>query len=264
MTNIHPSAVVSNKAKIGDNVEIGPFSVIKDDVVIGNDTIIGPSVLIANGSRLGIGCKIHKGAVLGTIPQDLKFGNEKTYLEVGDGTTIREYATLNRGTNHSIYTRVGKNCFLMSYSHIAHDCQIGNNVVIANSVNMAGHVIIEDNVGIGGMTAIHQFVHIGEHCFIGGLSGVSKDVPPYILAKGDPTIFYNLNFVGLRRKGFNNKTIKSIKSAFHIIYNENLLLKEAIKKIENEIEHLPQIEHLVTFLKESERGIIRISKDENK
>ncbi len=263
MADIHHSALVSGKAEIGNNVKIGPFTIIEDDVIIGDDTIIGPHVLIADGARLGKKCKIHNGAVLGTIPQDLKFGNEKTYLEVGDGTTVREYATLNRGTNHIIYTRVGKNCFLMAYSHIAHDCQIGNNVVIANSVNMAGHVIIEDHVGIGGMTAIHQFVHIGEHCFIGGLSGVSKDVPPYVLAKGDPTLFYNLNFIGLRRKGFDNKTIKTIKSAFRIIYNENLLLKEALHKIDKELEHLPQIEHLLKFLGNSERGIIRTSKDEN-
>jgi len=257
MSQIHPTAIVSNKAEIGNNVTIGPFSIIEDDVTIGDNTTINSNVLIANGARLGKNCIIHKGAVLGTVPQDLKFGDEKTYLEVGDGTTIREYATLNRGTEHSVYTRVGKNCFLMSYSHIAHDCQIGNNVVIANSVNMAGHVIIEDHVGIGGMTAIHQFIHIGEHSFIGGLLRINKDIPPYILATGVPTRFAGLNAVGMRRKGFDRKAISLIKNAYKIVYEENLLLKEAIKKINNDLENIPQIKHLAKFLNESERGIIR-------
>ncbi len=257
MVEIHPTAIVSNKAEIGEDVTIGPFSIIEEDVIIGDNTSINSHVLIANGSRLGKKCIIHKGAVLGTDPQDLKFENEKTFLEVGDGTTVREYATLNRGTTHSIYTRVGKNCFLMAYSHIAHDCQIGNHVVIANSVNMGGHVVIEDYVGIGGMTAIHQFVHIGEHCFLGGLLRVNKDIPPYILATGVPTRFAGLNAVGMRRKGFDKKTINLLKNAYKIIYEENLLLKEAIEKINNNIENIPQIKHLVKFLNESDRGIIR-------
>jgi UDP-N-acetylglucosamine acyltransferase len=242
---------------LDENVKVGPFSIIEDDVIIGSDTRIDSSVLIADGTRLGKGCKIHKGAVLGSDPQDLKFGNEKTFLEVGDETTVREFATLNRGTEHSIYTRVGKKCLIMAYVHIAHDCQIGNNVVIANAVNMAGHIIIEDNVGIGGMTAIHQFVHIGEHAFVGGFLRVNKDIPPYILANGSPVKFTGLNLIGMRRKGFDKDAIKKLKIAYKFLYEENLLTKEAVAKINSEIEAIPQIQHLTKFINESERGIIR-------
>jgi UDP-N-acetylglucosamine acyltransferase len=257
MADIHPTAIVSPKAQLGENVTVGPFSIIEEDVIIGAGTRIDSSVLIASGARIGKKCKIHKGAVLSSVPQDLKFNNEKTFLEIGDGTTVREFATLNRGTDHSIYTRVGKNCLIMAYVHIAHDCQIGNNVVIANAVNMAGHIIIEDNVGIGGMTAFHQFVHIGEHAFVGGMLRVNKDVPPYILANGAPVKFTGLNLIGMKRKGFDKKTLDALKNAYKIIYDENLLVKEAIERIENELESIPQIEHLLQFLKESERGIIR-------
>jgi UDP-N-acetylglucosamine acyltransferase len=254
---IHNSAQVSTKAEIGQNVQIGPFTVIEDDVIIGNSTEIGSNVMIASGAIIGEKCKIFHGAVLSTVPQDLKFENEKTTLEIGNNTTIREYATLNRGTADHWKTVVGDNCLLMAYSHIAHDCTIGNNVIIANSVNMAGHVTIEDFVGIGGMVPIHQFVKIGKHTFIGGGFRVPKDVPPYILAMGEPLRYAGLNTIGLQRRGFSTETLQEIKKAYRIFYRSNLTVENAIKKIESDLQQIDEVQELVRFLKSCERGIIR-------
>jgi UDP-N-acetylglucosamine acyltransferase len=210
---IHPTALVHPRAELGDGIEIGPYSIIEDDVIIGNNCKIQSHVYIDSGTRLGEGIKISKGAVLGTAPQDLKYKGEKTYLEVGEGTAIREFATLNRGTDYSYKTVVGKNCFLMAYCHIAHDCIIGNNVIISNAVNMAGHVEIDEYVGIGGLTAIHQFVKIGQHCFVGGGLRVQKDIPPYILAMGEPMQYGGVNHVGLSRRGFSLEVLREIKGS---------------------------------------------------
>jgi len=257
LVEIHPTAVVHPEAKLGVEVKIGPYAIIEKEVSIGDGSQIGPHAVIASGATLGKNCRVFKGAVIATEPQDLKFSNEKTFVEIGDNTTIREFATVNRATSHSYYTRVGSNCLLMAYSHVAHDCQIGNFCTIANSVNMAGHVIIGDYVGIGGLTAIHQFVHIGDYSFIGGGLRVSQDVPPYILAAGEPIRFAGLNAVGLRRRGFTREQLNLLKQAYHIVYRENLKLKEAIQKIEQTLEQTAEIQKIVEFLKQSERGIIR-------
>lgn len=257
MVEIHPTAIVDPDAQLGVDVKIGPYAIIEKEVTIGDGSQIGPHAVVANGATLGKNCRVFKGAVIATEPQDLKFANEKTFVEIGDNTTIREFATVNRATSHSYYTRVGNNCLLMAYSHVAHDCQIGNFCTIANSVNMAGHVIIGDYVGIGGLTAIHQFVHIGAHSFIGGGLRVSQDVPPFILAAGEPIRFAGLNAVGLRRRGFTREQLDLLKQAYHIIYRENLKLKEAIQKIEQTLEQTPEVQLIVEFLKQSERGIIR-------
>ncbi|APF19359.1 acyl-ACP--UDP-N-acetylglucosamine O-acyltransferase [Caldithrix abyssi] len=257
MVEIHPTAIVDPKAQLGADVKIAPYAVVEKDVVIGDGTQIGPHAVIANGARMGKNCRVFTGAVISTEPQDLKFADEKTFVEIGDNTTIREFATVNRATSHSYYTRVGSNCLLMAYSHIAHDCQIGNFCTIANSVNMAGHVIIGDYVGIGGLTAIHQFVHIGDHAFIGGGLRVSQDIPPFILAAGEPIRFAGLNAVGLRRRGFSREQLDLMKKAYHIVYRENLRLKEAIERIEQSLELTAEVKKIVEFLKNSERGIIR-------
>jgi UDP-N-acetylglucosamine acyltransferase len=254
---IHDSAIVHPNAILGDDVQIGPFSIIEEDVVIKQGTKIGSHVLIASGTRLGKQCEVFHGAVLGTIPQDLKFSGEKTTLEIGDNNTIREYATLNRGTADRKKTVIGNNCFLMAYSHIAHDCVIGNNVIIANAVNMAGHVVIEDFAGVGGLTPIHQFVRIGKHSFIGGGLRVPKDVPPFTLAMGEPLQFGGLNSVGLKRRGFTSETLSVIKSAYRFIYRQGLNLEEALDKIELELEPLEEAKYIVSFFRESERGVIR-------
>ncbi len=256
MVEIHPTAVVSDKAELGTHVVVGPYAVIEDDVIIGDGCQIGPHVYVHSGTRLGQRVRVEKGAVLGTDPQDLKYGGEKTYLEIGDDTTIREFATLNRGTDFHYKTVVGKNCFLMAYVHVAHDCIIGDNVVIANSVQMAGHVEIDDFAGIGGLTAIHQFVRIGKHCFVGGGLRVTKDVPPYVLAMGDPIRYGGTNFVGLKRRGFSSETLRLIKRAYRTVYQSNLKLRDAIQTLKNEFPEQEEIHEIVSFLEKSERGII--------
>lgn len=254
---IHNSAVVHPKSIIGENVKIGPFAVIEEEVTIGDNCEIGSASLIASGTTLGSGCRVFHGAVLGTIPQDLKFEGEKSFLEIGNDTTIREFATLNRGTKDRWKTIVGDNCLLMAYSHTAHDCQLGNNVVIANSVNMAGHVTIEDYVGVGGMSPIHQFVRIGMHTFIGGGLRIHKDVPPYILAMGEPLRYGGLNRVGLTRRGFSDESLSLMKEAYRIIYQLNLTVKDALQKVEDEVEPIAEVQNILSFFRESERGVIR-------
>lgn len=257
MSRIHKTAVVHPGADIADDVEIGPFTVVEDDVIIGKGTKISSNVLLASGTRLGERCRIFNGAVLGTEPQDLKFGGEKTTLEIGNETTIREFATLNRGTTDHWKTVVGNNCLLMAYTHVAHDCTLGNNIILANSVNMAGHVTIEDYVGIGGLTPIHQFVRIGKHTFVGGGLHAAKDIPPFILAVDIPMRYGGLNVIGLKRRGFEPATLESLKKAYRIIYRSKLLLKDALKKIEDEIEPISEIKDLLGFYRNSERGVIR-------
>jgi UDP-N-acetylglucosamine acyltransferase len=257
LAEIHKTAIVEKSAELAEDVSVGPYTIIEGDVRIDSGTQIGPHVLLASGTRIGKNCRVSNGAVLGTQPQDLKFAGEKTTLEIGNNTTIREFATLNRGTTDHWKTVIGENCLLMAYSHVAHDCTIGNNVIIANSVNLAGHVTIDDFVGIGGVTPIHQFVHIGKHAFIGGGFRVPKDIPPFILAMGEPLRFGGLNTVGLKRRGFSEDLLARIKKAYRIIYNSKLLLVDALKKIEDEIEPVEEITYLVSFFRDSERGVIR-------
>ena len=253
---IDSRAIVHKNAEIGKNVKIGPFSIIENNVIIRDNTQIGANVYIASGTRIGKKCEIYHNAVLGTIPQDLKFSGEETTLEIGDGTIIREFASLNRGTKHSGKTIVGNDCFLMMYVHIAHDCIIGNNVIIANATNMAGHVEIHDYANISGLCPIHQFVRIGKHTFISGGCRVLKDVPPYILASGDPLSYAGINIVGLTRKGFSKEVISNLKNVYKIIYKMDLNVTQAIEKIKSELEIIPEISDILDFIEKSERGII--------
>ena len=257
MLKIHPTAIVHPGAELGTGVEVGPYTIIEDDVIIGDECKIQSHVYIDSGARLGRDIHISKGAVLSTAPQDLKYKNEKTYLEVGDGTVIREFATLNRGTDYSFKTIVGKNCLLMAYSHVAHDCIIGNNVIISNAVNMAGHVEIGDFTGIGGLTAIHQFVKIGQHTFIGGGLRIPKDIPPYILVMGEPIRYGGVNHVGLSRRGFSSEVLLEIKRAYKIFYFRNLTKNEALQQMRGELKPFPEIETIIEFIERSERGIVR-------
>ncbi len=257
LANIHPTAIVDSAAELAADVTVGPYTVIEGDVIVDSGTQIAAHVLLASGTRIGKNCQIYNGAVLGSQPQDLKFGGEKTTLEIGNNTTIREFATLNRGTTDHWKTVVGNNCLLMAYSHVAHDCTIGNHVILANSVNLAGHITIDDFVGIGGVTPIHQFVRIGKHAFIGGGLRVPKDIPPYVLAMGEPIRFGGLNSIGLKRRGFSEELLANIKKAYRFIYQSNLLLVDALKKIEDEIEPVEEITYLVSFFRGSERGVIR-------
>ena len=229
--NIHSTAIISPKAHLGNNITVGPFSIIEDDVNIGDDCVIGPNVVIYNGARLGKEIKIFQGASISNRPQDLKFADEETLFEIGDGTTIREFATLHRGTIESGISKVGKNCLLMAYTHVAHDCKIGDNVILANLVQLGGHVEIDDWVIIGGASVVHQFVKIGKHVMIGGGYRVPSDVPPYILAAGEPLKYSGLNSVGLRRRGFSNEEIQKIKDIYTIIYGKKYNLSQAKENI---------------------------------
>jgi UDP-N-acetylglucosamine acyltransferase len=256
MTTIDPRAVVSPKANLGENVTVGPFAVIEDDVVVGSGTTIGSHALLATGTRVGRDCRIHHGAVLGTQPQDLKFHGEVTTLDVGDATTIREYATLNRGTADRGRTTVGSHCFIMSYAHVAHDCSVGNHVILANSVNMAGHVVIEDYVVIGGLVPIHQFVRVGRHAMIGGGFRVAKDVPPYILAGHEPLAFQGLNIVGLKRRNFSAQTLDALQQAYNTLYHSQMNVSQALGKIKSDERACDEVRHVVEFIEKSKRGII--------
>ena len=254
--NINSHAIVSPKAQLGENITVGPFTIIEDDVIIGSGTSIASNVLLANGTRIGKECRIHHGAVLGTIPQDLKFHGESTTLEIGDHNVIREYATLNRGTRECLKTIVGSHCYFMAYSHVAHDCTVGNYVILANSVNMGGHVLIEDHAVIGGIVAIHQFSLVGAHAMVGGGFRITKDVPPYVLAGSEPLTFKGLNVVGLRRQNFTNEKIELLDKAYHLIYHSNMNVSQAIAKIKAEFQMTDEVKHLVEFIEKSKRGII--------
>jgi UDP-N-acetylglucosamine acyltransferase len=254
---IHPTAIIESGAVIGKNVTIGPFTFINTDVVIGDNCEIGSHVVLRTGTRLGNECKVLHHAIIGEVPQDLKFGGEVTTAEIGDRTVIREFATVNRGTKAHGKTLIGSDCLIMAYVHLAHDCIVGNNVVIANASNMAGHVEIQDWVIIGGMVGIHQFVKIGQHSLIGGHYRVIKDVPPYIIAAGEPLKFEGLNHIGLRRRGFSSESIKNLKHAYTLIYNSPYNVSDAIKKILEEGTQSPEVQNVIAFIKTSERGIIR-------
>jgi len=255
-TFIHPTAIIDPDAQLGLNVQVGPYSIVENDVHIGDETQIDSHVLIAAGSRLGAGCKIFKGAVVGTAPQDLKFGGEDSKLVIGDRTIIREFCTLNRGTAHGgMLTKVGNDCFLMAYVHIAHDCEIGNHVILANSISMAGHIEIDDYVSIGGMSVIHQFVKIGCHAFIGGWSRIAQDVPPYILATGETVKYYGPNSIGLKRRGFSDEQIRIIKKAYRFIYGSKLNLKQAVSAIHSDMEITEEVKVILDFIECSDRGL---------
>lgn len=255
-STIDSRAAISPKAQLGGNVTVGPFAVIEDDVVIGEGTTIGAHAMIYSGSRVGRGCRIFNGASIGGPPQDLKYKGEITYLEIGDRTVVREFVTLNRATSESGVTRIGSDCLLMAYTHAAHDCQIGNHVILANCASLGGHVILGDWVIIGGLTPVHQFVHVGEHAMIGGGFRVSKDVPPFVLAGQEPLGFERLNLLGLRRRGFSDAAISSLDQAFRILYKSNLNVSQAIQRIRQEVELVPEVQRLLDFVANSKRGII--------
>lgn len=254
--NVHSTAIVDPKAELAENVEVGPYTIIEADVHIDVGTKIGPHALIAGGARLGKEVIIHNGAVVATVPQDLKFKGESSLAIIGDRTVVREFATINRGTEVLGQTSIGADCLLMAYSHVAHDCVIEDKVLLANSVNLAGHILIEEQVGIGGIVPVHQFVRIGKHAFIAGGTRVPKDVPPYILAANEPLRFAGLNSVGLRRRGFSSETIAAIKTAYKLIYLSDLNVTQGIVRIRDEMELIPEIQHIIDFIEGSERGII--------
>lgn len=254
---IHSTAIVDKTAELAAGVEVGPFTIIGGEVKIGDGCKIASHVLIDNGTILGKNCHIHHGAVVGTIPQDLKFRGEKTILRMGDNNIVREYATLNRGTEERGETTIGSGCLFMAYSHVAHDCVIGNNVILANCVNFAGHVRIGDSAIIGGLVPVHQFVHVGEHAIIGGGYRVPKDVCPYSMVAGNPLKTTGLNLVGLKRRGFSAEAIRILKQAFKLLFFSKLNTTQALEAIESSVEASPEVLKLIEFVRKSERGITK-------
>lgn len=254
--HIDSHAVVSQRARLGENVVVSPFVVIEDDVVVGDGTWIGSAAVLYNGARVGKECKIFNGASIAGPPQDLKYKGEPTLLEIGDNTVVREFVTLNRATVESGVTRIGRQCLLMAYTHVAHDCQLGNNVILANCASLGGHVRLDDWVIIGGLTPVHQFVHVGEHSMIGGGFRVAKDVPPYILAGSDPLSFERLNIVGLRRRGFSENAIITLEQAYRLLYKSGLNVSQAVQRIKEDVESTPEVKKVLDFIGTSTRGII--------
>lgn len=254
---IHPLAYIHPDANLATNVKVDPFSVIHPNVHVGDGTWIGSNVTIMEGARIGKNCRIFPGAVIAAIPQDKKYAGEKTIVEIGDNCTIREFVTINRGTIDKGKTVLGDHCLIMAYCHIAHDCIVGPNCILSNNTQLAGHVIIGEWVSIGGMCAIHQFVKIGQHAFLSGGSLVGKDVPPYIKAGRNPLSYGGVNSVGLKRRGFNLQQINGILDVYRCIYNKGMNTSQALEFIEEELPASDERDEILTFIRESGRGIIK-------
>lgn len=248
---IHPNA------KLGVNVTVEPFAYIDDNVEIGDNSYIMSSANIRSGARLGKNCHVFPNAVIGAIPQDLKYKGEDTLAVVGDNTTVRECATINKGTAAKGRTVVGNNCLLMAYSHVAHDCIIKDNVIIGNATQLAGEVEVYDNAILSGGTLVHQFTRIGEHVMIQGGTRLGKDIPPYVIAGREPVTYAGINLIGLRRHGFATERINLIQEVYRQIYQSGLNFTDSIKKIEEEVELTEEVAKIVQFIKESPRGIVR-------
>jgi UDP-N-acetylglucosamine acyltransferase len=257
MIEIHPTAIISPKAKLGNNVSVGPYSIIHDDVEIGNDCKIDSHVVLYNGTRIGNRVKIFQGSSVANVPQDLKFGNETSYFYIGDDTQIREFVTLHRGTHATGKSVIGKNCLLMAYCHIAHDCVVGDDVIMANSSHLGGHCEIEDWVIIGGVTGIHQFSKVGAHAMIGSSSKIVSDVPPYLIVNGVPARYFGVNKTGLRRRGFTPEQLENIKEAYRLLYSAGLTYSDAKEKIFAKLGEKEVIKNILGFIDQSTRGIVR-------
>jgi UDP-N-acetylglucosamine acyltransferase len=254
---ISPLANVSPKARIGKNVTIEPFATIYEDVEIGDDTFIHPNAVIYPDTIIGKGCKIFPGAVIGIINQDLKYRGEKSNTVIGDNTTIREFATIHKGTADRMTTKVGNNCLIMAYTHLGHDCLVGNNVIIANNGSLAGHITIEDHVILEGVVAAQQFVNIGAHAFVAGASLVRKSIPPYIRVAREPLQYIGVNSIGLTRRGFSKDTIREIEDIYRIIFVRGHNISNALDIVEKEIPVTPIRDEILGFIRRQEDGIVK-------
>lgn len=254
---VHPAAFVDPGAQLGARVEIGPGAVIGPDVTIGDDTRVGSHALVTGWTRVGRRCRLHHGAVLGSPPQDLKYAGERSYLEVGDGTEIREYATLNLATEPGATTRVGRNCLLMAYSHVAHNCHLGDHIILANIVQLAGYVTVEDWAIVGGGSLIHQFVRIGCHAMIGGMSRITQDVAPYVKAAGSPPRLIGINSVGLERRGVPADVRGALERSYRVLFRDGRGAAEAVTVLRRDFDRVDEVEHLARFVETSVRGITR-------
>lgn len=256
---IHPTAVIDERAQIGENVRIGPYSIIRENVRIGENAVIGPHVVVEPYTTIGKNCTIFQFASVGGIPQDLKFQGEETFVEIGDNTVIREFVTINRGTGlGGGLTKIGNDSLLMAYSHVAHDCILGHHAIMANCATLAGHVTLGDYVTVGGLTAIQQFVRIGDFVYIGGHCGVRNDIPPYTKASGEDRVkLLGIDTIKLGRCGFSEEAIRTLKKAYRILFRSKMTIKKALEQVESEVEQIPEVVNLVNFIKASKQGITR-------
>ena len=262
---VHPSAIVAPGVELGEGVQVGPYAIIEDHVSIGEGTRIDAHAVIKNYTRMGKNNHIHSHALVGGDPQDLKYHGEETWLELGDSNTIREFATLHRGTaGGGGITRVGSENLCMAYTHIAHDCQLGNGIVMSNGATLGGHVQVDDFAIIGGLSAVHQFCHIGLHAFVGGMTGVPQDLPPWMLAAGSRALVHGPNMVGLRRAGANREMVRAFKQAFRLVWRSELSRAEALETLEKEFSSMSEVIDFIDFVRNSERGICPAEKNSEK
>jgi UDP-N-acetylglucosamine acyltransferase len=255
--DIHPTAIIHPMAKLGAGVKIGPYSVIGEHVELGDECEVGSNVLIDGRTTIGKKNRFFHGASIGTIPQDLKYTGDITYVEIGDNNTFREFVTVNSATNEGEKTVVGSDCLIMAYAHVAHNCVVGNEVILANSVNLAGHVFVDDFATVGGVTPVHQFVRIGKYAFIGGGSRVERDVPPFIKVAGNPLRVYGINGIGLDRRGFSPERCSMIKQMFKLLYKSDLNVAQCVQQLKEGEFADPDRKIFVEFLEASERGITK-------
>jgi UDP-N-acetylglucosamine acyltransferase len=253
---IHPSAIISRDAELGDGIRIGPYALVGPGCMVGDGCVIAPHAVLDRNAKLGRNVKVGIGSIVGGDAQDLKYAGEETFVEIGDDTQLREYVTVNRGTTQSWKTTVGRNCYLMSYSHVAHDCHVGDGVIISNASHLGGHVTVEEKAIISGVSAVHQFGMVGKYAFVGGCSRVTKDVPPYVKAAGNPVKLYGLNTVGLQRNGFPEDVIRELKRAYRLFFKSELNLSQAKARAESELRQIPEIVEFLHFFERSERGAV--------
>jgi len=257
-TKIHATAIVDSRAELDSHVEVGPFCIIQGGVRIKKGSRLLSNVIVEGHTEIGENCTIHPFSSIGFPPQDMKYKNEPTRLVIGDHNIIREYSTIHRASvGGDGLTAIGDNNFMMAYVHIAHDCKIGSNVIMANAATLAGHVVIEDHAVIGGLVAIHQFTRIGRYAMVGGFSGIGQDIPPYMVASGARAKLFGPNTIGLKRHGFSDATINSIKKAYKILFREKRTLKDALKRIQEDLPATQEIKLLIEFIEKNKRGICR-------
>lgn len=253
---IHATAQVSADAKLGENVQVGPFAIVEGGVEVGEGTVVGAHAMLTGYTEIGNNCNIYPYASLGTPPQDVAFVEAPTRLVIGEETTIREFVSINRGTEKGGgITRVGRNNYIMAYCHIAHDCLLGDHVVMVNAASLSGHVEVGDFAVLSAYTGVIQYVRIGAHSFLGARSGVDKDVPPFALATGYRARIFGLNLVGLRRRKFPRETIKTLKEAYRILFRSDMILEEAVRKVDEELGEVPEVRQLLDFIRSAKRGI---------
>jgi len=256
--DIHPTAIISPGAEIDEETSIGPFCILNEGVSIRKGTKLVSNIIIEGDTEIGTNCLIYPFTSIGLPPQDTKYKGEKTGVIIGNNNTIREYTTIHRASvGGDGITTIGDDNFLMAYVHIAHDCKIGNSVLMANVATLAGHVVVGDHAVIGGLVAIHQFTRIGAYAMVGGFSGVGQDIPPYMIASGARARLYGLNTIGLKRHGFSDTAIHDLKKAYKILFREKRTLKDALKKIQEDLPYTDEIKNLIEFIQKNKRGICR-------